>query len=1788
MIFNGLDPTRKYHLELPSINPEISEEGAISLLFLDGSKEIIDFKARRMMTTKFTVTLMSELVFMELFDYLVNNTGKDIVVTQESNEVVFGPKWNSPQITINIKEVRPKGLTEFAYERNNMGGFELEVEAVLIKNGNEDVKKDPDLDILVEIETKTFSYDFYSESLWLPPNAVLWNTMYVSSEKKAYILTGTGWEVLCPYGKDELDLYYDTSLEKTIALTNYESTANLFGTKSRLVGYCKETNGFFMLSPDSVHSTKVDGTVVQEYRHILSQKIKLSDPLPSSWFEIPDSKRVVANVPSLNYKGGKFYFSAFNDLLVDDIIGISTTPQDMNRPTLYKSGFIVKDGVSLPSEEANMIDGPCVQNLNGFSVKLDNANRLHWQTLGFNLVGAKVSVFVVKRQSNGKYKKVLVARGFNKTNSIDFSNYTFQVEPELFTTGKNSLSQNTWDYYKRTWLRSTDGKSITLPMLYGRHPKALLTKTENISENYSFNYAGDPSYYSKSVAGFKVLDVVFQQDDQDEVIYRLSCVPDGDLNVLLSGTSESSLNSEIQKVHEGNYNFIHFDGQPADSFSLLFTQPQSNYVSSMDVNTHSVYFYVRGSSIPEENPNGLVGIGFSLRKQEILLVADGSEIYGANEQSSYVQVFKKDGDTYRSLPYGVMEKTLYGHGVFRVSYSNPKIQWTSPTDFTISETSNVSEKLRPRHREYTYPYYAYQNGWKKFSEIGESEGQSAYMWLANGHITMPVPNYINRPSFQSSSDNLSMNSDIMFNGMVDGVTDGPIDSSIPAVDWTNGTAKRSMINFPLFKKQYGGIENFSNLGSETGIRGQKYTTPHGASFEKIVANIPVVMIKHGGTDIPDVIRDNVTPEELKDFLAEIPYVQIKHYRPGLKSNGQTIYNMDIVDNAKKYKYKQTGFAFSQDTHGEVLTFSSGNQPSVGIPTSTRRYAKGQPISADQLTDWEFWNRMLLIGRLARSGWWMNGYCQNSYHPDSGTIDERFEDRDGIFYWSAQPIAFEYSQVGPFKYDYIGNGYGAGVSSGLVASIAEGHYATGVVTALKSINNILAPSPDYAWASGTYRAILGGNQIQAYCAWKCEAATSFFQALHIYPYADEPAIPDANKTPEPTINKYGGYRFKRSSATNKVVGGEDLCAIIPFKFDILSLQNLRGKSDVRIHTAFISGFRLKDNYDYVDYSIQIFLRKKGSQARLPIGEPQIVVPFVSGGTDTYYSEDFVHSLSPQDECLIAPGQYYVKGISFPLTIAEQKRLAYATGSHKNFNNMPYELGGSYGLFSWGGTKRLESGTVTDIMSLPKVIPLSLAGDNGTSDHKNCRGVYAGRELFNPIPDSMFEVRANGTAEIEDYDGLYFVIKPLLPNGASTLYFEVSHDYINGTPMNLAFSYKEELSIEDEYYVSCVGRVDSSSVSQTNWKLKDDGYKVAKDLYRQFKPSKVVIPPMSYAERQTNLDVIFMGTRLADTIQDPIGYSLPYVATQVSEDSEVLSLLGECAKSAFSVLTISPDQNLVFKFLNYKDMNEDAVVMVFDESNIIKDDSIPVSFRDADKIYRKFVFKFGDNAEVKIRLDGLSLVIETNNLGEYAYDIGRSLESISTNLEKMFVFSKSLWDVNNENELVVELPWCFDGSVVKIIDRYCQFFCFNSWTIKLSSSVKLVIEDDRVSKPNKKLEIGDYVELKTWFLTDSNPIRGFVKSIDPSVYDGVVNLEIFCPAPPEAYNSFYDTNWDGKLIESSSYDPDKFKYTGIIDVYPFRNEQSARGTYPSAPSNIQASTDIQNFTFTDGSFASHPQL
>ena len=160
-----------------------------------------------------------------------------------------------------------------------------------------------------------------------------------------------------------------------------------------------------------------------------------------------------------------------------------------------------------------------------------------------------------------------------------------------------------------------------------------------------------------------------------------------------------------------------------------------------------------------------------------------------------------------------------------------------------------------------------------------------------------------------------------------------------------------------------------------------------------------------------------------------------------------------------------------------------------------------------------------------------------------------------------------------------------------------------------------------------------------------------------------------------------------------------------------------------------------------------------------------------------------------------------------------------------------------------------------------------------------------------------------------------------------------------------------------------------------------------------------------------------------------------------------------------------------------------------------------------------------------------------------------------------------------------------SVHKTLKKAIEYNLFNGWTVTFRTHVKYFVNYDNKGVDDS-LRVGDFIELNTWFHTNGLPLRGYIKAITPSIYQGEVSITMFSPVPPDVFTQFYDAFWDGGVLNEDSYNKEDYTF-GRIFTYPFKDSVDI-GTFGDSGVILDPSYDPQEYQFEDDTNADAEDL
>ena len=416
MIFTGFAPT-DFSVQVGFTNKDRNADRLKYIQYEDGGFDVVDFGARGVDLSQIEISAITKEDFPTLTDYLTENVGNEIEIQDTSD--VFGQGQNDPTLyNVFVEKIVPKG--EEAY--SEVGFYEI------VLTIRKPTGLSPKREFLVEIDLNAFSVDIQVGDVGSLPPGVEGQTALVLTPRSLYEYSGGMWI-------------------ETFPLKPYEVTFYV-ATLSEIVGRPQETNTAYTTADRNFY-TYTDGDWVST-----------TYPNLSAW------KPVVNNDPSIGLLNGILRWSAFDN-------GTYNGEE-------FTAGFVSEKGIKFPTKSAPVDKGHGIEILDGFKVKINNAERFSLVNVEFNFFGAVCTLSVYKEGSGTIIERI----GLNKTNSFDPGFFELEVEPFLWLDQSKNVVQETFG------ADGSNGKQGA-PNLYGGWDYAPL-----IRKNDQLEYLEDANGFS--------------------------------------------------------------------------------------------------------------------------------------------------------------------------------------------------------------------------------------------------------------------------------------------------------------------------------------------------------------------------------------------------------------------------------------------------------------------------------------------------------------------------------------------------------------------------------------------------------------------------------------------------------------------------------------------------------------------------------------------------------------------------------------------------------------------------------------------------------------------------------------------------------------------------------------------------------------------------------------------------------------------------------------------------------------------------------------------------------------------------------------------------------------------------------------------------------------------------------------------------------------------------------------------------------------------------------------------
>ena len=515
------------------------------------------------------------------------------------------------------------------------------------------------------------------------------------------------------------------------------------------------------------------------------------------------------------------------------------------------------------------------------------------------------------------------------------------------------------------------------------------------------------------------------------------------------------------------------------------------------------------------------------------------------------------------------------------------------------------------------------------------------------------------------------------------------------------------------------------------------------------------------------------------------------------------------------------------------------------------------------------------------------------------------------------------------------------------------------------------------------------------------------------------------------------------------------------------------------------------------------------------------------------------------------------------------------------------------YFWGGIAGEDRNLQTDYCEANIVMS---AGNNftvgqtfGTSGANGISGKilavhtpkwWAGRDLWKLDDVDVEDLFNEENYLFGRYDRLEVKYIPLYDNitqgirAGVGIGFAEPYTPLNEAKVGLYFETSTELDLgdSDNIFVSVEGRTDAENSTDG---LVDN-------------PEEVLRSQLAQIDPQATLDVTESAIR--DTWK---------VHEQLTEAKDLDAMFSDYVNHIFGVITFDEEGGYRSSSLDYTDYNiqPSDFKVELNTTNVIKGSIRDVNYRDIDAIHNDFVFNYHYNTG-KGKVDRQLTLSYNNDTGLVIGGLGSDptetpeLRNFKTNLratikaelEDAFRVSRNFYNSGQVSQKEITLPMFYDeevfnttgtnfavGSVVYSAIKWCRYFLFNSWTIKLDVNMDTVITTG--------LRIGDLVTFEMDSITDDLKLFAFVREIKPKYYDGKAQLTLFASVDPYVYATFFDNVWDAGIVRND-YDPNNYLHTEFFK-YPFR-DTNQNGTF-SDNGDLNDPYDEEDYKFSNGTTA-----
>ncbi len=264
------------------------------------------------------------------------------------------------------------------------------------------------------------------------------------------------------------------------------------------------------------------------------------------------------------------------------------------------------------------------------------------------------------------------------------------------------------------------------------------------------------------------------------------------------------------------------------------------------------------------------------------------------------------------------------------------------------------------------------------------------------------------------------------------------------------------------------------------------------------------------------------------------------------------------------------------------------------------------------------------------------------------------------------------------------------------------------------------------------------------------------------------------------------------------------------------------------------------------------------------------------------------------------------------------------------------------------------------------------------------------------------------------------------------------------------------------------------------LGEGSYTLASDVV----PAILEQSQLSGRYDTTSLSEVFSG----DVVRSALSFRRQFTSAMNLE-----AMLLEILKNLWLVAVINEDDKLEFRKL---EATSGSPIFAFDETNIIDNSISEIKFRRMTEIYQKF------------RLNFKYFIPSEFSKAISKWDDSEFIDKNNGNAELTTLIRQWSQIYNMNNEMFYDLIYHYEDLPKEFITWIVNFFVGNSWTFSFRTPMTNVYNGTGI-------KLMDVVSVDTYFHTSNQVVNGFVVGINPDLYEGVVELEIYVVDPPGKY-------------------------------------------------------------------------